>query len=177
MSRLVSIRIALVDRAPEPRGSTDEPLIEHPGAASGSHESLVVEAADKQRREPRIDGHQVKGGRRPAVLTACNEAVEQLRGCARDVRVCSSVLTEGKQTVGLLNSGREKTARPMVFEAPSDECYTIGQERRGQRVAGATRSGTLPSSEKRSGAARSIRPPFSQSITRGCHRALVRART
>ena len=96
MSRLVSIRIALVDRAPEPRGSTDEPLIEHPGAASGPHESLVVEAADKQRREPRIDGHQVKGSRRPAVLTACNEAVEQLRCCARDVRVCSSVLTEGK---------------------------------------------------------------------------------
>ena len=68
VARLVAVGIGLEARLPQAGRATDERLVEHPGAAAGAHEGLVVEPGGEQRRGEGIDRPQIERDRGPGVL-------------------------------------------------------------------------------------------------------------
>ena len=75
------------------RGTTDKGLIEHPRAARGAHERFVVEPGREQRRQHRVDRHQIETDGRPAVLSPRDKAFGEFSYRAGDVRFCAAALT------------------------------------------------------------------------------------
>ena len=80
--------------------------------------------------------HHVKCQRRPAVLALRLEAVVELGGGGARVRLAPGAGAQLDDRVRLLRAGREDAARPVVLERAADQRDAVGQQRRGERIAG-----------------------------------------
>ena len=132
---LVCIRVRPVRRAAKAGHAADRALITHP-AALRPHEGLVVEAGRDQRRGDIVHLTQIEGQRGEAVLAGRHQPVIDLDLRRAQVRLGMVAEAELDQRVRLLRPGGEDAARPVIFEAAPDQMHAIGDQRRGQRVAG-----------------------------------------
>ena len=117
---LVAVGIRFARRLAHPTGAPDKPLVEHPGPAGRSEESLVVEAGRKNRRQAVDGAENVEPEGRPPVLAFRHQSVEQLDGRRRDVRLVPAVLSQRDQRVGLLDPRRVNAPGPVILEAAAD---------------------------------------------------------
>src|SRR5258708_7791452 len=123
--------------APEAGGATDEPFVFLPPAGR-SEEGLVVEASRDERRDEIIGAAKIEADRGGAVLAGGDQAVAELgHGGARvgDAALPQSQLQE---RVRLLGASRINAARPVILEAAANQMDAVGDERRGEGVAGVT---------------------------------------
>ena len=131
----VGIRIGLGRRGSETRRAANHVFVDVSPERRRPHECLVVKTGRQQRRKQVVDRHDVETERRPAILAFGNQAVEQLdRGRAR-VGLLARPAAQFDDRVGLLRTGGQDAARPMVLEAAPDQVHAVGEQRRGQRVA------------------------------------------
>ncbi len=136
----VSMRIAIGvwqwRRAAESRRRADQRLVETRPAGARPHESLVVEAGRKQRRQEIVEAAHVEVEARPAVLGFRAEAVVQLDlGGAEIRRRARGIAAHGDECARLLGAGRQDAARPVVLERPPDQVDAVGEQRGSERVA------------------------------------------
>src|SRR5690606_21375673 len=102
-------------------------------------EGLVVEAGRKQRRQQAADGAEIERQRWPAVLRGSSEVVIELLHRGTHVgREATLAAVDANQRVRFLGTGRKDAARAVVLDRAPDEMNAIGQQRRGERVAGET---------------------------------------
>jgi hypothetical protein len=132
---LVAIGVTLVNALPQAGGAADEALVEHPSAARGTHEGLVVKPGREQRRSEGVGGTQIECDRRPRILTARYEALGELGHRAGDIGLAAAALPEGKETIRLFDTRRQEPAGSVVFEAAANDPYPVRQQRGGQRIA------------------------------------------
>ena len=136
VAMLVTIGIRLARGLAQARGGADHALVDIAPPGARPHEGLVVEAGRQQRAEEVVDPAQVELDRGPAILAARDEAIEELDLGGPDVGLGAGALAELDQGVGLLRPGRDDAARAMILEAPPDQMDAVGEQRRGQGVAG-----------------------------------------
>ncbi|MCC2665808.1 MAG: hypothetical protein K0S35_3730 [Geminicoccaceae bacterium] len=133
---LVAVGIGLARGLAEPGGGADRALVDVAPPGARPHEGLVVEAGRQQWAQPVAERAEVELERRPAVLAVGDQPVVQLDLGSPDVGLGTAAATELDQRVGLLRSGRDDAARAMVLEATSDQMNAVGEQGRGERVAG-----------------------------------------
>ena len=132
---LVGVGIGRARGLAQARGLADEMLVAHPGGAR-PHEGLVVEAGRQEAAHELVDAERVALRAGPAIDAGGHQAVvkgDLGRSCVRHRGRRGAELD---QRVRLLDTGGDDAARPVVLEAASDEVDAVGQQRRGQRVAG-----------------------------------------
>ena len=100
-------------------------------------ESLVVEASRQKGREPIEEAFSVVGGRWARIHRAHDHAVYQRFGRRAQVRRRGAVQRDINQRVRLLDAIAHNAARTMILERTADHAHAVGQQRRGNRVAGA----------------------------------------
>ena len=102
------------------------------------HERLVVEAGDEDRRQRIVDGADVEVERRPS--GSASAATGRATASMADARLFGSIAAasaiDRQQRVRLLGSVAEDAARAVKLERPADEVDAVGEQRRGDRVAG-----------------------------------------
>src|SRR5687768_14340754 len=76
------------------------------------------------------------------------EAVVELDlGRTQVRRLARRVAAHGHERVWLLGTGGDDAARPVVLERAPDEVHAVGEQRRGQRVAGEALTGRAVEAE------------------------------
>ena len=136
----VAVGIGKARRPAEARGLADGGLVERLPGAFRPHEGLVVEARRNERREQRIDAALIDREARGAVLALGLESRVELDGRGAQVRrVARLVAPYPDQRVRFLGAGAKHAARPVVLERASHEVHAVGEQGRGQRVAGEAR--------------------------------------
>src|SRR4029077_12290889 len=101
-----------------------------------------------ERGEQIVDGAEVEGKARPAILTVRFESLVELDlGGAQVGRVARAVAAYGHQRVGLLGAGCEHTTRAVILERAAHEVHAVGEQRRGERVPGNTAVGPAVEAE------------------------------
>ena len=141
-SAVIDIRIILAGQRAQSGGAPDDRLIDTFPERLRPHEGLVIEAGAKKGREPVIHPHQIESKRRESILAGRDEPVIELGHGGAAVRLPTGAGTKLDKAVRFFRPGRDDAARPVIFEGPADKPHTIGDQRRGQRVAGI--SGQLP---------------------------------
>ncbi len=137
VAALVAVGVGLRRRGAEPGGAADDPLIDRLPERGRPHEGLVVEAGREHRGQHAVDHAQrVEAQRRPAVLALRHQPVIQLDHGGAGVGLVPPAGPQLDQRVRLLRPGGEDAARPVVLEAAADQPDAVGQQGRGQRVAG-----------------------------------------
>jgi hypothetical protein len=134
---IVAVRVALHGAAAQARALADELLVGHPHGGRG-HEGLVVEA---RRHEATAQlahqTHDVALHVGPAVGAARHQAVEQrLLGGTHVGHLGRLGAAQLDQRIGLLGAGGDDAPSARVLEATVDDIHAVGQQRRGQGVAG-----------------------------------------
>ena len=104
---IVAVRIGLEARLAESGGAADERLVEHPAAAAGTHEGLVVEAGGEEGRGKLINCAEIEAERRPGVLARYLQAVGRFDDRRLGVRLGRS-LAEGHERVRLFRCRRNR---------------------------------------------------------------------
>ncbi len=132
---LVVIGVGSIGGAPHPGGAADEMLIELPRALR-PHESLVVEASGQQRRHQRGSSADIEAEGGKAILTLRREPVIELDHRRPRIGLGTRPVAQPDQRIWLLRPRAQDAARPMVLETPTDQAHAIGEERRGEAVAG-----------------------------------------
>ena len=133
---VVAVRIGLAGQAAETGSGADGRLVDPLPEGFRPHEGLVIEAGREERREQIVKRQQVVAQRAAIVLAAGFQPVEQFGNGRPCVGLPVRAAAQFDQRVGLFRTGREDAAGPMVFEAPSDQPDPVGEQGRGQRVAG-----------------------------------------
>ena len=135
VSLVVAIRIGFGGGSPKPGGSADGSFVGHP-QESRPFECLVIETGGEEAPQPGVDRAEIEGDRRPAVLTAGDQAVVQLDLRGAPVGFGVGAAFQLHQRIGLLGTGGEDSPGAVVLEAAADQHDAVGQQRRRQRVAG-----------------------------------------
>ena len=133
---VVAVRVGLAGQAAETGGGADGRLVDPLPEGFRPHEGLVIEAGREERREQIVKRQQVVAQRTAIVLAARFQPVEQFGDGRPCVRLPVRAAAQLDQRVGLFRTGGEDAAGPMVFEAPADQPDPVGEQGRGQRVAG-----------------------------------------
>ena len=136
MVPVIAVGVGCFRGSAQARRATDEMLIEHPGPARRAHESFVVEARHKKRRQQRVDRHQVKADRGPGVLGARHQAIVQLQNGGGDIGLLLGTTPHGQQRIGFFNAGGQYAARPVVLERATHQVNAVGQQGGGHGLAG-----------------------------------------
>ena len=139
---VVAVRVGLAGQAAEPGGRPDGRLIDLLPEGFRPHEGLVIEAGRQEGGEQVVDRQQVAAQRTAIVLAEGLQPVEQLRDGRSCVRLAPGAAAQLDQCVGFLRSGGEDAPGPVVFEAPANQPDLVGEQGRGQRVAGMARKAT-----------------------------------
>ena len=107
----------------------------------------------------------------PAVLAVGLEALVELDLRGAQVRgVARGIAPHRHQRVRLLGAGGQDAARPVVLERAPDEVHAVGEQRRGERVAGQAACSARPSKRKCS-TRRAVDAAAGRGAQRGVHRA------
>ena len=125
----------------QPGGAADKGLIHPIPKGTRPHEGLVIEPRAEKRRQQVVDRQQVEIERGKTVLRPrVQRAIQLLRGGAQ---VGDGVIAapDGHQRVRLFRAGGHDAARAVILEAAPDQMPPIGQQGRGQRVAGHPQQG------------------------------------
>ena len=133
---LVAIRIRRARRLAEARGLADERLEHMLPRPAGVDEGLVVEARREERGGERIELAHVGLQRGPVVLALDLHADLELGGGGAQVRGAAGAGAHGDQRVGLLGGRAHHPAGPVVLERPAHQHPVVGEQRRGEGVAG-----------------------------------------
>ena len=138
----ITVGIAGLRRFAETGGVANDRLVNPvPGPVrpepARAHEGLVVEAGREQRREQVVDGADIERERRPAVLADRRQTLKEFHLRSAQVwRVAPAAAVHGDERVRLLGAGRQDAARPMIFVRAADKMHAVGEQRRGERIAG-----------------------------------------
>jgi len=171
VARGVAVGVGLGGSASEAGGGANARLVERLPRAPRPHEGLVVKPGRNERSEQIVDGAEVEGKARPAILTVRFESLVQLDlGGAQVGRVAGGVAAHGHKRVGLLGSGCEHTTRAVILERAAHQVHAVGEQRRGERVPGNT--GVSAPVEAEMHGARAVDTPALQGA-----QALVHGRT
>jgi hypothetical protein len=133
---LVGGRVAPGRGAAEAGGAADQRLIEMVPEAFRPFEGLVVEAAGNEAREQVVDLADVEGKARPAVLAHGCKPVMKLNAGRLQIGLVRRPAADADQCVHLLGAQADNAARPVIFEAASDEALAVGEKSGGKGVAG-----------------------------------------
>src|SRR5271155_679409 len=101
--------------------STNKSLIKHPGTARRTHERLIIESRSEKRGGPRIDCPQVDPDRGPRILPPSRESFPQLSDRRGHIRFSAIAVTKRHQTIWFFDTRGQKTARPVILEAATDQ--------------------------------------------------------
>jgi hypothetical protein len=123
---VVDVGVRSARRLAQARGLADPVLVAHPERAR-PHEGLVVEAGRQQAGGELGDAERVVLGTRPAVHALGDEPVVQRDLGDADVGHGGGAGAELDHGVGLLDSGGDDAARPVVLEAAGDEVDAVGE--------------------------------------------------
>ena len=133
----VAVGVGLGGRDPEAGGVADHRLVDPVPEGARPHEGLVVEAGREQRSHAVVDRADVEGEAGPAVLAGRLEAVAQLLDGGAGVRLEAAGAAAGAhQRVRLVGAGGDHAARAVVLERAAHQVDAVGEQRRGQGVAG-----------------------------------------
>ena len=131
------------------------------------NEGLVVERRRDEAREAVEEGVSVRCRARRGVDAARHQPFAGCfcggAGVGRGRRGAANV----DQRVGLLDAGPPDAARPVILEAAADDRDVVGEQRRGDRVAGETRHSVTVEAEAQR--ARAIDGAAAGLETRGAH--------
>ena len=133
---LVAVGVAGVGGATQTGGTADEGLVDMLPEGARVDEHLVVKARRQEAREMRIDRADVELEAGPVVLRGAGETVEKLgRGDAL-VGFQARAGPQMDKGIGLFGAGGHDAARAVILEGAPDQHLIVGQQRRGQRIAG-----------------------------------------
>ena len=133
----VAVGIGHRRRLAETGGGADERLIDPVPELPGPHEGLVVEARHEDRRQEVVDGADVEFERRPMVLRGRAQARAGLDHGGAVVRVDpAGPAIDREQRARLVGAVAQDAARAVVLERAPDEMDAVGQQCRGDGVAG-----------------------------------------
>ena len=133
---LVTVGVALFRSLAEARRLPDERFVDVFPERPGVDEGLVVEPGRKKARKGAVHRAHVEIEAGPVVLALRAQPVEQL-GCGGAlVRLERRPLPETDQRVGFLGAAGDDAARAVILERAADQHLVVGQQRRGERVAG-----------------------------------------
>ena len=96
----------------------------------------------------------------------CAQAVNQLNLSHARIGHGAGTVKQLHQGIGLLHPGAQNAARAMVFPAARHQRYAVGQQGRGQRVAGQTLKAAAIEGETQRCSA--LYPPTGAQTTVGC---------
>ena len=131
----IPILVLVGGRRTQATGLADEMLVPHPGLGR-PHESLVIKAGRKQRREPAVDAQQVFARARPWVHTLGHQPLVQLDLGHLGVRYRPGTRLQLHQRRRFLDSAGHDGARAVVFPGARQHGLAAGQYGRGQSVTG-----------------------------------------
>ena len=129
----IAIRIGAVRGNSQPCGASDRPFEKMP---VGPNEGLVVKTGNEQRRCQLVYPAQIEPRRWPAIDAGGHEAIDQRNLRRFQIGFGVIALTQPHQRVGFFGSGGHDPTRAMILEAAPDQLDAVGQQGRGQRVAG-----------------------------------------
>ncbi len=135
-SAVIDIRIVLAGQRAKAGCAPDDRLVDTFPEGFRPHEGLVVEACAEKVRQPVIDRHQIESKRREPVLASGDQPVMELGHGDPAVRLAAGAGAKLDKAVRLFRSGRNNAARTVIFERASDKPHAVGDQRRGERVAG-----------------------------------------
>jgi hypothetical protein len=139
----VVVGIGIFGRDAEAGGPADRRLVELRPGALRLHEGLVVEAGRHEVGEQADERERVPLARRPGVLARRLQPLVEFDLPGAQVRRDAALAgVERNDRVGLLGPERQQTARPMQLERAADEMDAVGDQRRGEGVAGAAGVGS-----------------------------------
>ena len=132
---VIAVGVGCLGGSAQAGRAADEMLIEHPGPAGRTHEGLVIKARDKQRRQQRVDRHQVKADRGPGVLRARHQALVQFQHGGGDVGFLLGATPDRQQRVGFFNASGQDAAWSVVLERAPDQVNAVGKQGSGHGLA------------------------------------------
>src|SRR4051794_41529736 len=136
MRLLVRVRIGLRTCAAKTGSMPDRWFVQLLPERRRPHEGFVVEAGNEKRREERVDRPDIERERRPAILAARFETLVKLDYSCPRIRFAARAATQFDERVWFFRARRENSARPVIFEGPTDNLRPGRHKRRSQRVAG-----------------------------------------
>ena len=145
----IAVRIALARRGAHAGGLADEMFVGHP-QFGGPHEGLVVKSGGQKTRQGAIDLVDIEPQVGPAVLAGGLQAMEKFRRGGQGVGFLAVAAPQFHQGVGLFHASGEDAPGPVVFEASTDQAYAVGQQSRGQGIAGMALHGSSIEDEGKS---------------------------
>ena len=117
----------------EPGETPHQPFPELP---AGLHEGLVVEARGQEAVQQIHAGEQVQRQCRPGVHGACAHARREFHAGGTGVRVVPFAVPQVDDGIRFFGAGAPQAARAVVLEAPREHTHVVGEQCRGERVAG-----------------------------------------
>ena len=166
---LVNLRVRLARGPRQPGHAPDCGRINPVPPGGRPHEGLVVEAGGEQAGRQPGSRAQVEPERRPAVDALGGQPVVKLDFGRAQVGLRETARLQQHQRVRLLRPDGHDAARPVVFEAAGEEPHPVGEQRRGQRVAGM--AGIAPAVEAEGERARPVDPAAGRQPARPGHAA------
>src|SRR3954470_22998061 len=100
------------------------------------HEGLVVEAGDEDLRQDVVDRTHVGLDIGPGVLAVCRQTFVDLDLGGAQVRLGAVAALKLDQRVWLFRTGGENAARTVILEAAGDQMDAVGEQGRGEGIAG-----------------------------------------
>ncbi|GJE72684.1 hypothetical protein CHKEEEPN_4243 [Methylorubrum podarium] len=133
----VAVGIGLGRRLAEAGGGADERLVDSVPELPGPHEGLVVEARHEDRRQKVVDRADIEVEGRPVVLRGRAQAGACLDHGGAVVRVDpAGPAIDREQRARLVGAVAQDAAGAVILERASDEVDAVGEQRRGDGVAG-----------------------------------------
>ena len=132
---LVGVGIAVPRSLPQPGGLADEGLEKMFPQRARVDERLVVEARRQELRQPVVENPDIALERRPVVLTARLETVEEFGGGSACVGFEALVSAEVQQRVRLFGAVGDDPPGAVIFEASPDEELIVRQQGGGDGIA------------------------------------------
>ena len=135
VSLVVRCRIRLLRCPAESRNFPDGVLVVFPKALR-PHEGLVIEAGRQQAREQTARGHRIPLDAGPAIDTSGDQPVDQLHLGRARVRHRVFAFAELHNRIRLVHATGDDAAWTVVFPAAPDQRHAVGEQGRGERIAG-----------------------------------------
>ena len=120
----------------QPGGAADQRLIQPLPSPAWRHECLVVKARLQKATEEIVHTPGIPSHRRPTILAHGFEAVVQGQRRSKSIRFTPRRSNDIDQRTGFLGTARDDATRAVVLETAPHQPLAVGQQRRGQRIAG-----------------------------------------
>ena len=131
-----AIRVCSGRGIAQPGRAADEPFVEHP-AFGRTEKGLVIEPGRQRLGGETEHRSDIEGQIGPAVLAARDHPVIDKQVRCTGVGFAAPFGSHSHQRVGLFNPGGHDAARAVVLETAGHQPDAIGQQGRGQGIAGA----------------------------------------